>query len=184
MIDSKEKDDEMTEVAVAVEQPRAGRQLAVALSVVVLLLLSLGLGTLAMDRGNKLDSAGQLDDSRSAALEAARDFAVLVTTYDPKTLDASFDAVLEHSTGEFHDQYATASDSLRDAIVEVDGSAKGEVIAAGISKASDDRVEVVIFIDQTVSNKLLDKPRVDRSRMSVVMERRAGSWLVSEMQLL
>lgn len=184
MIDSNEKDDAVPE-ATAVEVPRRSRgRGALIAALLVLFLLALGLGESAVDRDNKLDSARELDESRSASLEAARDFAVLVTTYDPETLDASFAAVLNSSTGDFRDQYAAASDSLRDAIVEVDGSANGEVVGAGISKASDDRVEVVIFIDQTVSNKLLDEPRVDRSRMSVVMERRGESWLVSEMQLL
>ena len=146
--------------------------------------LAFGLGYTTFDKARELDRARELESSRSSALEAARDFAQQVTTYDSTSLDKSFDEVLDASTGDFHDQYATASKSLRDTIVEAAASASGKVISAGVVKASTDRVEVIVFVDQTVSNKLLKEPRVDRSRMSVVMERHGGRWKVSDMRLL
>ncbi len=184
MIESKESAEVTTEGTAASDASHPWGRFVLLLALVLMLVLAIAVGALARDRGDKLNAVRHLEDSRAAALEAAREFAVLVTTYDPKTLDASFEAVLDSSTGDFHDQYAMASDSLRDTIVEVNGSAKGEVIAAGISKASDDQVEIVVFLDQTVANRLLDEPRVDRSRMSVVMERSGDRWQVSEMRLL
>lgn len=150
---------------------------------VLLLVLAICLGFVAVSKSRQLDTAHDLEHARVSALATAREFAIDVTTYDPTSLDKSFETVLDMSTGDFHDQYATASKSLRETIITAKGRAEGKVVGAGVVKARKDRVEVIVFVDQTVTNRLLSEPRVDRSRMSLVLERHGQRWLVSDMRL-
>ena len=49
--------------------------------------------------------------------------------------------------------------------------------------ATDDRVEVVLFVDQSVSNAAAPAPQLDRSRVKMTMDKVDGRWLASKVEL-
>lgn len=120
----------------------------------------------------------------NAALDTARSYAVTVTTYDYQNLDKNFADVLDGATGTFKDQYTGASGSLRQLIQEAKATAKGTVVDAGIKSATTDRVDVVLFVDQSVTNAATTQPRVDRNRVLMTLELHDTRWLVANLQLL
>lgn len=125
-----------------------------------------------------------VDRAARQALEAARGHAVTLTTYDHRSFDADVEAALASTTGEFRASYARATDSLRELIVTGRATASGTVVDAAVKAASTERVEVLVFVDQRISNRALaDEPRVDRMPMRLVLLRRHGAWLVGEMEL-
>lgn len=123
------------------------------------------------------------DSARTAALNTARSYAATLTTYDHNTMDASIANVLDGATGEFKRQYSGASATLKKMISETKATVEGTVIAAGVSSASDDKTEVLLFVDQTVQNGK-EKPRTDRNRIELTLERHdSDRWLVSQVQI-
>lgn len=123
------------------------------------------------------------DDARAQALSTARNFAAAVSSYDYRELDQNIATVLDGSTGEFKKQYAGAENALRQLVTEAKAVASGTVREAGVKSVSEDRAEVLVFVDQSVTEKAEDKPRVDRNRMLLVLQRQDDRWLVSDVHL-
>lgn len=134
--------------------------------------------------GWELSRRAALDTAQAEALATARAYAVTVTSYDHRDLDRNFADVLDGATGEFKDQYAGASAALGQLINEARATAAGTVVDAGVRAAGTDEVEVLLFVDQTVSNALTATPRVDRSRVLMTMTRQGDRWLVSRLELV
>ncbi len=82
-----------------------------------------------------------------------------LTSVSPGELDSNFDAVLDGATGEFKEMYAQSSGELRQLLVDNNAQAEGVVVEAGVKSATTDRVEVLLFIDQTVTNSVVPEPR-------------------------
>lgn len=133
--------------------------------------------------GWQLHSQRAVDDAAQQAVAAAQQYAVILTSIDGGQLDQNFAAVLDGSTGEFKDMYSQSSDQLRQALIDNKAKANGTVIAAGVKSATDNKVEVLLFVDQSVSNALNPEPRLDRSRIIMTMEKVNGRWLASKVEL-
>lgn len=134
-----------------------------------------------------------LEHREAAALERARDEALAqgtetvlaLTSYDADTLDQDFAAVLDGSVDPFRSQFEAAGEHLRKVIERHDGRAVSELVRAGVGEATEDRVELVLLVDQVVESDRQRRPRTDRNRIAVTMVRTdAGDWRVSEAALL
>jgi Mce-associated membrane protein len=118
--------------------------------------------------GWKLHEARAVDSAAAAALDS---------------LDQNFAAVLDGATGEFKDMYSQSSEQLKQLLVDNKAAAQGVVIDAGIKSATATEVEVLLFIDQTVSNTVAPDPRIDRSRVVMTMNLVDGRWLAGKVDL-
>jgi Mce-associated membrane protein len=107
-----------------------------------------------------------------------------VTSYDYQNLDRNFADVLDGATGEFKDQYSGASQTLRQLIATAKATAKGTVLGAGIQSESAEQVEVVVFVDQSISNAATPQPRIDRNRVIMTLTPHDGRWLVGKLELM
>lgn len=58
------------------------------------------------------------------------------------------------------------------------GVVSAEVVAAGVESASDGRAQVLAFVNQTTTTKVLPAPRVDSSRVRVKLKLVGGHWLI------
>lgn len=168
------------------EDPRRGSPtVPILLLLVVALAATSGyLGWQLRDTDQDLDRARTTAQARDDAVEAAREFARLVATYSPDTLDDDFENVLAHTTGRFRDEYEDASSKLRRSILKLEGRSTGKVHAVGVISADANRAEVAVFLDQVVRNAGVQEPRTDRTRMRLVLVREDGEWLVSELELV
>lgn len=191
MTDTQATDDtEATEVSEDTEEPAAEEAPArreftfswpvlagAAALLVVLLAATVVFGWMLLAKSGE-------ESARESALATATSYAVTVTSYDYQDIDTNVADVLDGATGDFRDQYAGASEQLQKLITKAKATATGEVVHAGVKSASDDRAEVLLFVDQTVTNAGAKKPQVDRSRMLLRMEKHDDRWLVSKLQML
>ncbi|VEG40200.1 membrane protein [Mycolicibacterium flavescens] len=122
-------------------------------------------------------------DAGQQALAAAQQYAVVLTSVDAAKLDENFAAVLDGATGEFKKMYSESSSQLKQALIDNKARADGKVVAAGIKSATQDKVEVMLFLDQSVTNALNPEPRLDRNRIIITMEKVDGRWLASDVVL-
>lgn len=125
----------------------------------------------------------QKDVASAEALDAAEKFAITLTTIDPNAIDTNITGVIDGSTGEFKDLYQQSSAALRQVLIDNKATANGMVLDAAVKSATKNRVEVVLFIDQAVSNAAAPAPQLDRSRVVMTMEKVDGRWLASKVDL-
>lgn len=133
--------------------------------------------------GLQLRSQRAVTAAEQQAVATAQQYAITLTSIDGGQLDQNFAAVLDGATGEFKDMYAQSSEQLKQALVDNKAMAKGTVISAGVKSATENRVEVMLFVDQSVTNALNPEPRLDRSRIIMTMEKVNGRWLASKVEL-
>ncbi|MGV0782029.1 Mce protein [Mycolicibacterium sp. XJ775] len=125
----------------------------------------------------------QIANAGAAALNTANCYAVTLTSVDTGNLDANFAAVLDGSTGEFHDMYAKSSSELRTLLIDHKATGHGVVVNSAVKSATADEVVVLLFVDQTVTNTEVPDPRVDRSRMVMTMQNIDGRWKAAKVEL-
>lgn len=167
--------DEATEA----EKPGWGRRVLIgALAVVFVAALALSgfLGWQAW-QGHQVAQAGK------QAQDAAVSYAQILTSIDSNKVDENFNQVLAGATGEFKDMYSQSSMQLRQLLIDNKASAHGVVVESAVQSASKDKVVVLLFVDQSVSNTSVPDPRIDRSRIKMTMEKVDGQWRASKVEL-
>jgi Mce-associated membrane protein len=118
-----------------------------------------------------------------AALAVAQSYAVTLTSVDTNTIDQNFNQVLNGATGEFKDMYSQSAAQLRQVLIDNKAMSKGTVVDAAIKSATKTKVEVPLFIDQSISNVVNPQPRIDRSRVAMTMELVDNHWLASKVDI-
>jgi Mce-associated membrane protein len=124
-----------------------------------------------------------IDSASRAALSSAEHFAVTLTSIDTSIVDQNFSQVVDGSTGEFKDMYIQSASQLRQVLIDNKAMSKGTVIDSAVKSASKNKVDVVLFVDQWITNAASPQPRLDRSRVTMTMERVDGRWLASKVEL-
>lgn len=125
----------------------------------------------------------QVDQAGEQAQQAAVAYAQILTSIDSSKVDENFAQVLDGSTGEFKDMYSQSSVQLRQLLIDNKATAHGVVVDSAVQSASKDKVVVLLFVDQSVSNTSVPDPRVDRSRLKMTMENVDGYWRASKVEL-
>jgi Mce-associated membrane protein len=167
-----------TDVDSVPERRRGRRMFAGALAAAVIASLA-GCGYLGWTvwQDRTVNRAGE------QAREAAVAYAQVLTSIDADKVDENFDQVLDGSTGEFKDMYSQSSMQLRQLLIDNKATAHGVVLESAVQSQSKDRVVVLLFVDQSVTNASMPDPRIDRSRIKMTMEHVDGSWRTSKVEL-
>ncbi|CAJ1501480.1 Mce protein [[Mycobacterium] kokjensenii] len=119
-----------------------------------------------------------------AALAAAKDYAITLTTLDTADIDANYARALDGATGAFKEAYSAGAKQLRQILIDNKASGKGIVIDAAVKSATTTRVEVLLFVDQAITNAVRSEPRIDRNRIQMTMELVDNRWLAGQVDLL
>ncbi|MGA5541011.1 Mce protein [Mycobacterium sp. NPDC051198] len=183
--DTDESDDAETPGSAA-DEPQAAANHSTwrrRLIVAAIAVLVLTLGGVGGFFGRQYVNERQIANAGAAALNTANSYAVTLTSVDTDNLDANFAAVLDGSTGEFHDMYAKSSSELRKLLIDHKATGHGVVVNSAVKSATTDEVVVLLFVDQTVTNTDVPDPRVDRSRMVMTMQNIDGRWKAAKVEL-
>lgn len=180
-----ETDDSVSGASGGSKRPRraaAGPRVRLA-AIISMVIACVGASGLAGFSWWKYEQQRAVDDAGQAALSAAQRYAVILTSVDNAHLDQNFAEVVNGATGEFRDMYVQASARLRQVLMDNQAGAHGVVIDSGIKSEAKNKVEVVLFVDQSVTNKANPDPRIDRNRVVMTMEKIDGRWLASKVDL-
>lgn len=134
--------------------------------------------------GWQLKQADDTVAAARAALDAARDYAVALTTLNTNDIDKNYEQALDGATGQFKNDYGQGSAQLRQILIDNKAAATGVVIDAAIKSATTSKVEVLLFVDQSVTNALNPSPRIDRNRVQMTMELVDNRWLASKVDII
>ena len=125
----------------------------------------------------------EIEESTRAAQSAAERAIVPVLSYDAKTLDEDQAAAQAQMTSNYREDYDKLFESIKE-----NAPSTGTVVAAdqpfasGIVRSGEDRVQVLLFVNRTVTNKARPEPVVFRDQVTVTMQRVGGDWLVDDLQ--
>lgn len=119
-----------------------------------------------------------------AAVDAARSYAEVLTTLDSKDIDTHYNAALDGATGRFKDEYGQGAAQLRQVLVDNAATGRGTVIDAAVKSATRTKVEVLLFVDQSITNAINPSPRIDRNRVQMTMELIDGRWLAANVDII
>lgn len=144
----------------------------------------LGVRALTLSR-----QATNLAVERSQALDSASAYAEDLTTYDYRNLDTSTNAVVAESTPEFGDQYRATTRQRAAALRSQHSVSVGIVVTAALQDEAPGRTaDVLVLVDQSVTNTSTPKEQTTRSALKITLTRTrtpAGPrWLISDLRLL
>jgi Mce-associated membrane protein len=178
--DEQDSDADATDVDEEERRQRSWPRRVLVAVVAVLFVAALGVsGTLGWMswQQRELTRAGQ------HAEQAAVAYAQILTSIDSNKVDENFNQVLDGATGEFKDMYSQSSSQLRQLLIDNKASAHGVVVESAIQSESKNKVVVLLFVDQSVSNTNVPDPRIDRSRIKMTMEFVDSRWRASQVTL-
>jgi Mce-associated membrane protein len=162
----------------------SGRSLAVLGGVLAVLLLvagALALGLLGNDSVRDVQREKDVEQaSRSAAATAER-AAAAVLAYDHRSLETSRENAVRFLADDFAKEYTKTFDEVAGPTAErTRAVVTAEVQASSVVRASEDRVRVLLFVDQTTESSSNPTPQLSLNRVEMVMVREGDSWKVEE----
>jgi Mce-associated membrane protein len=173
-------DDDAAHETPAVSRSRRLLRRSIVVAVSSLFVAALGLsGFLGWQLKQEHDTAA----AGRAALAVARSYAVTLTSVDTNDIDHNFAQVLDGATGEFKDMYSQSATQLRQVLIDNKAVSHGTVVDAAIKSTTKTKVEVLLFVDQSISNVVNPEPRIDRNRVEMTMELIDKRWLASRLDI-
>jgi Mce-associated membrane protein len=173
-------DDDAAHDTPAVSRSRRLLRRSIVVAVSSLFVAALGLsGFLGWQLKQEHDTAA----AGRAALAVAQSYAVTLTSVDTKDIDHNFAQVLDGATGEFKDMYSQSATQLRQVLIDNKAVSHGTVVDAAIKSTTKTKVEVLLFVDQSISNVVNPEPRIDRNRVEMTMELIDNRWLASKLDI-
>ena len=143
---------------------RSRADLLVLVAVLVTLSLALTAGLLAL----RARSEDRVEQARTSALAAAEAHAVDLLSYDHRHLDRDFARARKILTGSFADDYTRTTESVVGPTAkDVKAVVTAEVAASSVVRASQNRVVVLLFVNQTTTSTRLEGPKVDLNRVQL-----------------
>jgi Mce-associated membrane protein len=122
------------------------------------------------------------DDSAARQAQVAAERAVVpVLSYDYEHLDEDQKAAQALMTGSYRSEYDKLFAVLEENAPQTQTKVTASVVASGIVRASDDRVQVLVFVDRPTTNKLSAEPVVYKDQVTLSMQLVDGTWLVDDM---
>jgi Mce-associated membrane protein len=159
------------------------RRISVVL-VVLCLIAATALGALLLER--RQDQA--TERARTQAVSAARAAAGDILGYDYRSVEQSIKRARSETTGKFRKDYDSTASVLLPQSKQLKAIVQATVGSAAVMSSSDDRVVVLLFVDQATVKQQpgakTPETRIDQSRVRMTMTKTGGHWLVSELAAL
>ena len=102
-------------------------------------------------------------------------------SYDYEHLEADQRAAQALMTGSYREEYDKLFTVLEENAPQTQTKVTASVVASGIVRAGDDRVQVLVFVDRPTTNKLSAEPVVYKDQVTLSMQLVDGEWLVDDL---
>lgn len=134
--------------------------------------------------GRALPDRGVPDEQRrlSAATSAAEKAAVPVLSYDYRHLAENKKAATARMTDDFREEYEQTFTLIEQNAPETQSVVAVEVLASAIAGATDDEVDVLLFVNRPTTKKGSAEPDIFRDQVTFSMRLVDGEWLVDDMR--
>lgn len=155
-----------------------------ALLAVVLLVLAVGpfVDGMGWKDYREVSAQSEVDSARRTAPAVAERAATAILAYDYKSLESDRDAAAQFMTPEYRKQYLDTFDGLvMKTAVQRKAHVEASVRASGVTAAGADRVEVLMFVNQTTTSTANSgEPQTALNRVMFSMVREGDTWRVDD----
>ena len=161
-----------------------GRRARHVLAVPTWLLLALGVVAAALVAATTwvwLSTSGDDEAAARAAQTAAERAVVPVLSYDYEDLEGGQERAQALMTGSYREEYDKLFAVIAENAPGTQTKVAAEVVASGIVRASEERVQVLVFVDRPTTNKATPEPVVYKDQVTLSMQRVDDEWLVDDM---
>ncbi|MGH8876537.1 MAG: Hsp70 family protein [Stackebrandtia sp.] len=156
--------------------------LAAAAAFALLLLAITGIGSaVAESTGSPASGTDRVDPK---LLSDSRHAVEALFSYDYRSMDDSIDNASEFTTGKFREKHRKTMEGVRESAENEKATVEADTLDIGVVETSDDSVEILAFINQTVRNKNIEGSRVDESRVALTMVQVDSQWKVADSKSL
>ena len=125
------------------------------------------------------DRTRRSERASADALAVASAATTAIFSYDYRSFDASVANGRQFITGEFADEYAQTTQTLKPAAEQEQAVVRAEVSAAGVIDASAGQVDILLYVNQYRRNVNIDGEKVDQNRVVLTLVNVDGQWKVS-----
>jgi Mce-associated membrane protein len=131
-------------------------------------------------------AAHQRAEAKTAALAAARQFAVDFVSIDATTVDQDLARVAVGATGDFGEEFQRGMPTVRTSVLDNKVRASGTVLRAALVSSDRDSAVAIVAVDATITNVKAPDGRTSHYRIQLDLVRPQGGnrWLVSRLQFV
>ena len=129
----------------------------------------------------KYPSDASVEESTRAAQSAAERAVVPILTYDYAHLAEDQSAAQDYLTPGYRKQYDKLFAVIEQNAPETRTVVKADVVASGIVRSGEDRVDILLFVDRPTTNKLQKQPLIYKDQVTMTMQKVGDDWLVDNM---
>lgn len=126
-------------------------------------------------------SDSEVEASTRAAQSAAERAVGPILSYNALHLDEDQQAAQSYMTSDYRKQYDQLFEVIKQNAPDTKTIVKAQVVASGIVRSGEDRVDVLLFVNRPTTNKQNPTPVVYKDQVTVTMEKVDGDWLVDDM---
>ncbi len=124
------------------------------------------------------------DEARTQVLVEAADLSTRALSYDYKTLDNDMEVARARMTPSFQKEYDATMAQVRDNTVKNEISLQAAVMSTAIISATENKAEVLLFMNQTTESGVSKKQQLSRNSLVVTLTRGDGDWMMSKLSAL
>jgi Mce-associated membrane protein len=124
---------------------------------------------------------GTMEESAKAAQAAAERAIGPILSYNALHLDEDQQAAESYMTSSYRKDYAQLFAVIKQNAPETKTIVTAEVVASGVVRSGDDRVDVLLFVNRPTTNKQQTEPVVYKDQVTVTMQKVDGDWLVDDL---
>ena len=126
-------------------------------------------------------SDAAVEDSTRAAQSTAERAVGPILSYNALHLDEDQKAAESYMTSDYRKQYDQLFEVIKQNAPDTKTIVKAQVVASGIVRSGEDRVQVLLFVNRPTTNKQRTTPVVYKDQVTVTMQKVDGEWLVDDM---
>jgi Mce-associated membrane protein len=127
-------------------------------------------------------TSGETEEEATRAAQAAAERAIVpVLSYGHDSLEDDQARAQGYLTSDYGVDYDKLFAVIAENAPRTETTVEAEVVASGIVRSGQDRVDVLVFVDRPTTNKLTPEPEVYRDQVTVTMQRVGDEWLVDNL---
>lgn len=164
----------------SVPRIEAGRTVPGWLLAAVAVLTAIAVGACAYVWSQRPSDASIVDSTR-AAQSAAERAIVPILSYNALHLDEDQQAAETYLTASYRKDYDDLFAVIKQNAPATKTIVTAQVIASGVVRSGEDRVDVLLFVNRPTTNKQSTEPVVYKDQVTVTMQKVDGDWLVDDL---
>jgi Mce-associated membrane protein len=127
-------------------------------------------------------TSGETEEEATRAAQAAAERAIVpVLSYGFETLEEDQARAQGYLTSDYREDYDQLFAVISDNAPQTETTVEAQVVASGIVRSGQDRVDVLVFVDRPTTNKLTPEPETYKDQVTVTMQRVGDEWLVDNL---